>query len=91
MRLASGRPTAAPSPTLEVSTGAASPVTLNVASGWHEYVLPLDGVSPTRRSIVIELHSPTFHPRTYDPASADGRNLGVKVDQARVYICRLSS
>jgi hypothetical protein len=53
-------------------------------------VLPLAGVAPPRRSVVIELHSATFRPRTYDPASNDGRDLGVKVDRASLHICQLS-
>jgi len=90
LRLASGRPPAASAPTLTVSAAAAPPASLEVAAGWRDYVLPLAGVAPSRRSIVVELHSPTFRPRAYNPASDDGRSLGVKVDRASVHICRVS-
>jgi hypothetical protein len=73
-----------------VRAAAAPPATLNVAAGWHDYVLPLTGVSPTRRSSIIELNTPTFRPRTYDPVSDDARDLGVKADRASLHICRLS-
>jgi hypothetical protein len=85
LRLASGRPEAAPAPRLEVRVAGQSLGRFRVAAGWRNYTLLLptsaaDGTS----TMVIELHSTTFTPRRYDPTSADGRTLGVMVDQIRL-------
>ncbi|MFP4437864.1 MAG: hypothetical protein ACLFVO_11510 [Chloroflexaceae bacterium] len=89
LRLASGRPQAAPAPWLEIRVAGQSLAHFRVAAGWRDYTLLLpttlpaaatDGASAT----VIELRSTTFTPRRYDPTSADGRTLGVMVDQIRL-------
>lgn len=75
LRLASGRPAAAPNPTVTISSGGRTIGQLSVVPGWHDYTLLL----PTTPSgpLTIELRSDTFTPRTYDRTSADGRELGV--------------
>jgi|GEM_PF-398606 len=89
LRLASGRPEAAPAPWLEVRVAGQSLGHLRVAAGWRNYTLLLPTTLPAAATdgtstIVIELRSPTFTPRRYDPAGADGRMLGVMVDQIRL-------
>jgi 4-amino-4-deoxy-L-arabinose transferase-like glycosyltransferase len=90
LRLAPGRPPTAPAPTISISSDHQPPTPLALTAGWHDYVLPLAGVRPTQRDVVVHLHSPTFRPRTYNPASDDGRSLGVQVARASVHICPAS-
>jgi tetratricopeptide (TPR) repeat protein len=77
LRLASGRPDGSTVP-VQVFINGQSAGELQVATEWQDYRLPL----PTTNSatIVIELRSPTFTPRDFDPASSDGRELGIMVD-----------
>lgn len=110
VRLASGRPEAAPTPWIEILVEGESLGRFAVADGWQNYTLILPTkmsvpdtdsapsythasrsvqsypISPPEEpaSIVVELRSTTFTPRSYDPASADGRVLGVMVDQVAV-------
>ncbi len=86
LRLASGRPEAAPAPWLEVRVAGQSLGHFPVAPGWRNYALLLPITLPAAATdgtstVVIELRSPTFTPRRYNPASADGRTLGVMVAQ----------
>jgi hypothetical protein len=99
LRLASGRPAAAPDPTLHIATSTGDTQTFQVVSGWNTYSLHLNGpdtgpgpgagpgMSPAAVSmprLIVELHSETFRPRSYDPTSGDGRSLGVMVDWVEV-------
>ena len=76
LELASGRPAGAPAPTLVVLDGATEIGRLTLREGWQTYTLPLHSAGGISE---ITLRAPTFRPRTFDPASADGRNLGVMV------------
>jgi tetratricopeptide (TPR) repeat protein len=49
-----------------------------IATGVDEYRLPLP-TDVTGMPATIELRSPTFTPRAFDPASPDGRRLGIAV------------
>jgi 4-amino-4-deoxy-L-arabinose transferase-like glycosyltransferase len=81
LRLASGRPDGS-AVSAQVFINGQSAGEVQVASEWQDYRLPL----PTTNSatIVVELRSPTFTPRDFDPASPDGRELGLMVDRVRV-------
>ncbi len=52
--------------------------TLQVVTGLNEYRLPLPA-GMDNALVKLELRSPTFSPRTYDPTSPDGRRLGVAI------------
>jgi tetratricopeptide (TPR) repeat protein len=89
LRLASGRPETVPAPWLEVRVAGQSLGHFRVAAGWRDYTLLLPATLPAAATdgtstVVIELRSPTFTPRRYDPAGTDGRTLGVMVDQIRL-------
>lgn len=81
LRVASGRPPAAPPVMLEVLIDGAPAGTLSVGAAWQELRLPID---PAAGEVIVSLRAPTFTPRQYDPASPDGRRLGVQVDWAEV-------
>ncbi|ACL25691.1 glycosyltransferase family 39 protein [Chloroflexus aggregans] len=54
-----------------------------VGADWQTFTVPF--VSRDQpRTVVVSITSPTFWPRTYDPASPDGRRLGVQVRQVAV-------
>jgi hypothetical protein len=76
LQLAGGRPAGAPPATLVVMADGRELGRLQLDNGWHTYRLPLD-LPPG--PLVVTLHSPTFRPRTYEPASPDDRALGVMV------------
>jgi hypothetical protein len=79
--LASGRPPAAPDPTVVVLADGREIGRLQPGRDWRTYTLPLDKPSGP---LVVTLRSETFRPRDYDRASPDGRTLGVMVSQAEV-------
>jgi hypothetical protein len=80
LRLASGRPTGAPQPTLLVQANGATIATLRPSPEWQTYDVPLPAghASP----LTVELRADTFRPRDYDRASGDDRELGVMLDSA---------
>jgi hypothetical protein len=57
-----------------------------VSPGWNIYAvaLPRSLSAGEGDTLIVELRSDTFAPRDYDPASSDGRTLGVMVDWAAV-------
>jgi hypothetical protein len=80
LRLASGRPDGASVP-VELLLDGAPAGSFTVGAEWQELRLP---VAAGGAEVVVELRAPTFRPRTFDRASADGRELGVRVDWAEV-------
>ncbi len=85
MRLAAGQPEGAPLPMVAVYADDRWLGRFAVTSGWREYILLLPPpAEEADQEVVIELRSDTFTPRAYDPASSDGRTLGVMVDQATI-------
>jgi len=76
LELAPGRPLGAGAPTVVVLNGAAEIGRLTLREGWQRYTVPVQSANGT---IEITLHTATFRPRAFDPASADGRELGVMV------------
>lgn len=93
LRLAAGRPSSIAAPIAEVLIGGQQVAAFQVAPGWQDYTLPLPAsVAPPAASdaasvLTIELRNDTFTPRAADPTSADGRTLGMMVDQAGIVIC----
>ncbi|GAB4432794.1 MAG: hypothetical protein OHK0015_20800 [Chloroflexi bacterium OHK40] len=83
LRLASGRPAGTAPVPVEVRVGGVLAGTLRAGPEWSEQRLALPpGTGNTE--LVVELRTPTFRPRQYDRASADGRTLGVMLDQAAI-------
>ncbi len=76
LRLHSGRPDGSAVP-VDLLLDGQPHARLEVAARWQDYTAPLP--AGTAGEIQITLHSPTFTPRTFDPASPDGRTLGVQV------------
>lgn len=79
LRIASGRPDGG-AVELEVLVNGASTGSFSVGGDWQELTVPLQGGDGGE--VVVELRAPTFRPRQFDPASPDGRELGVRVDWA---------
>lgn len=76
LRLHSGRPDGTAVPVDVLLDG--QPLTQrDVTAQWQDYAVPLP--AGTAGEVQITLRSPTFTPRTFDPASPDGRTLGVQV------------
>lgn len=87
LRMASGRPPAAPPPTVTVSVNGQTLAQVQAGVEWQVYTFALPALPPgmdDTTPLVIDLHSDTFTPREYDPASSDGRTLGVMLDWAAV-------
>jgi tetratricopeptide (TPR) repeat protein len=86
LRLASGRPEGAPPPLLRVLVNGQTAGEFLVSPGWNIYAvaLPRSLSAGEGDTLIVELRSDTFAPRDYDPASSDGRTLGVMVDWAAV-------
>jgi hypothetical protein len=97
LRMASGRPEGAAAPRVTVAVD--GHVVLQghlLAREWEEVIIPLPdrggggavgrGANSSHPSstLVVEIRSDTFPPRNYDPASDDGRILGIMVDHASV-------
>lgn len=78
LRLAAPRPAGFPPPRLTLLLDGALLATIEPGSSWQTVELPLPpGVAgPT----TLTLRSTTFRPRDADPASPDGRQLGVQLD-----------
>jgi hypothetical protein len=90
LRMASGRPPAAPAPLVRISTIPATtqPLeTIRVAPTWQAYLIKMPQPAADQRSIIVDLRSSTFTPRDYDATSADGRTLGVMIDRAQLVQC----
>jgi hypothetical protein len=86
LRLASERPEGAPPPLLRILVGGQTVGQFPVSPGWNTYpvALPRSLSAGEGDTLIVELRSETFAPRDYDPASRDGRTLGVMVDWAAV-------
>lgn len=78
LRIASGRPPAADPVTIALSADGIALGEFTVGSAWQELRVALE--RPPGALVVIELRTPTFTPRDIDPASPDGRRLGVQLD-----------
>ncbi len=86
LRMASGRPDDAPPLRVAVGVGGVWH-TLDVAPRWQTYRVPMPtvaGEDGPPQPMTITIISDTFTPRTYDPASNDGRTLGVMVGRVEV-------
>jgi tetratricopeptide (TPR) repeat protein len=86
LRMASGRPDDAPPPRVAVGVGSVWH-TLEIAPRWQTYRVPMPaaaGENGPPQPVTITIISDTFTPRTYDPASNDGRTLGVMVVRVEV-------
>jgi hypothetical protein len=81
LRVASGRPAGAPTVPVELLLDGVSAGTFSVDSTWQELRVPLNGAEG---AVVVGLRASTFTPRDFDPASPDGRRLGVQVDWAEL-------
>lgn len=75
IELAAARPATLPAPTVAVSLDGAPIGTCPLTGDWETCRLPVS-VSGQH---TIALDTPTFRPRTADPASPDGRALGVQI------------
>jgi tetratricopeptide (TPR) repeat protein len=78
LRLASGRPDGSAAQ-VELVVNGAPAGSFSVGAAWQEIAVP---VPAGGGAVVVELRAPTFRPRAFDPASPDGRELGVRVDWA---------
>jgi hypothetical protein len=78
LRIASGRPPAADPVSIALAADGIALGEFTVGSAWQELRVPLE--RPPGEQVVIELRTPTFTPRDVDPASPDGRRLGVQLD-----------
>ncbi|NJL05829.1 MAG: hypothetical protein HC911_13165, partial [Chloroflexaceae bacterium] len=87
LRMAAGIPTAPPaSPVpVQITLDGQPLTTLTITQDWATYTVPLPPSSTG--AVIIGLDSPTFRPRQFDPASPDGRTLGVRVDRVAVGGC----
>ncbi len=85
LQLDSGRPSGADRPLVEVLINGELVETLEVAPGpaGYEIQVPVWQML-TADEFVVELRSPTFRPRDFDPTSPDGRRLGVFVAGAEL-------
>ena len=79
LRLASGRPADSNPVTVELRVNGTAVGTLLVGPAWTEYDVALPPAVLTGDDLMLELQAPTFRPRQFDPASPDGRSLGVKL------------
>lgn len=97
LRMASGRPAGAVAPPVTVAVDGQVVLRAHLlAREWEEVIIPLPDPNeggaasyetdspPTSSTLVVEIRSDTFTPRDYDPASDDGRILGIMVDDASV-------
>ncbi|MFV9504448.1 MAG: tetratricopeptide repeat protein [Oscillochloridaceae bacterium umkhey_bin13] len=76
LHVASGRPAGSPAVPVTIKANGQVLGTLPVGPAWQTITLPLNLAAG---KLVLELTSPTFRPREFDPASPDGRRLGVKL------------
>lgn len=93
LRLAAGRPPHAPPLPVAISVAARGQppryvgrLALEPAAAIRDYRLRLPAY-PGGSRLEIVLQSPTFTPRRYNPASADGRTLGLLIDYAQLTFC----
>ncbi len=82
LRMAPGRPTGAPAPTVTALANGQEIGRVTLADGWRTYSMPLP--SSISSPLVLTLRSDTFRPRDYDRASPDNRTLGVMVSRVEV-------
>jgi tetratricopeptide (TPR) repeat protein len=80
LRIAGARPPGALSTQLDLEMAGEHLATIQVANTWQDYSVPLPQVK-AGDLLEIELSSPAFRPRSFDPASPDGRDLGVLFDR----------
>ncbi len=83
LQLASGRPAETALLPVEIWLAGTHLTTLAVPPTWHTFSLDLPA-SSIEGELVIELRTPGFTPRDYDPASPDGRRLGLKLASAEL-------
>jgi 4-amino-4-deoxy-L-arabinose transferase-like glycosyltransferase len=78
LRFAAPRPAQAPVPQLELLLDGQPLATLEPMDEWQtaEVALPPGNTGP----MLLALRASTYRPRDYDPASPDGRMLGVQLD-----------
>ncbi|WP_322487234.1 hypothetical protein [Chloroflexus sp.] len=79
LELRSGRPDGS-AVRVWVTVDGGEPQPFMIGPDWQTIALPLSPVMQPRE-VVVAVRSPTFWPRQYDPASPDGRRLGVQVRQ----------
>jgi len=83
LRLASGRPAAAPPLHVRVLVAGRTLGTLTISQGWTIYDLPLPAATSGDDQEVV-LIADTLTPRDYERSSPDGRALGVMIDWAEI-------
>lgn len=82
LELRSGRPDGS-AVRVWVAVDDGEPQPFMIGPDWQPITLPLPPVIQSR-VVVVSVRTPTFWPRQYDPASPDGRRLGVQVRQIAV-------
>jgi hypothetical protein len=82
LTLQSGRPDKS-AVTIWVTVTGRKPQPFTIGADRQTITLPLP-ITTSSREVIISIRSPTFWPRQYDPASADGRRLGVQLVFAEV-------
>lgn len=82
LELRSGRPDGS-AVRVWVSVDGGEPQPFTIGPDWQTIALSLPPVMQPR-VVVTAVRSPTFWPRQYDPASPDGRRLGVQIRQVAV-------
>lgn len=80
LRIAGARPQGALSAQLDLRLRGEHLATIQVADAWSDYLVPLPRAK-AGELLEIELSCYTFRPRSFDPASPDGRDLGVLFDR----------
>ncbi len=79
LRLTSGRPAGAAPVTVTLWAGSTLAGRAEIGPEWSEHTFTLPAATGIGNELVLELRAPTFTPREFDPASPDGRRLGVKL------------
>lgn len=80
LHIAGARPQAALPAQLDLYLQGDHLATIQVADAWRDYRVPLPQVN-AGDLLEIDLVSSTYRPRSFDPSSPDGRDLGVLFDR----------
>lgn len=80
LRITGARPQGALSAQLDLQSNGEHLATIQVANTWQDYNVPLPKLK-AGDLLEIEFSSHAFRPRSFDPASPDGRDLGVLFDR----------